>query len=304
MLAAFTELDVHLRAADCHPSVWWFFGHLARHDPATATSIATRLVENTPESPLTRAWPALIAISVYGTEPIVALARRALAQPGTEAACAAISFLIDRHDQEPPLTADERALVLETAARAQQNEIEAFLRVLESRAPKDESFAREIIARLPLETSPDVDADSVLRILSAHCSQDGSDAVLVRTLLGKLTARPEFDLSHDADAWYVLATRYPRELLDFFRARVELEASGYAPKGFRPLSSFRQVWLDSAKLSAAADFEQLREKVWQRVIADDEHSLLLASAFSIIRPQRYGLASSPSDRRNRRSHDD
>ena len=169
MLAVFTELDAHLRAADCNPSVVWFFGHVAAHDPATATVIATRLVETASESPLTRAWPALIEISAYGTEPIVALTRRAFAQPGTEAACAAISFLIDRHDPEPPLTADERALALETATRARQNEIELFLRVLEFRGPKDESFLWEIIARLRLEASPDVDTNCVLRILSAHC---------------------------------------------------------------------------------------------------------------------------------------
>ncbi len=285
MFAAFVELDAHLRAADCHPSVWWFFGYLARHDPATATSIATRLVESAPTSPLARAWPALIENSTRGTAPLVALERRALAQPGTEAACAAITFLIDRHDQEPALTAEERALVLEIASRAQGNEIQIFLRVLEFRGPNDESLTREIITRLPLDASPDADAASVLRILAAHCAQDGSDAALVRTLLGKLTALPEFDLSHDPDAWHLLTTQYPRELLDFLRARVEFEVSGHPPKEFRALSTFRQVWLDSAKLQTAADFEQLRADVWEKVIANDEHSYRWLQLF-----QSFGLS--------------
>ena len=285
MFAAFVELDAHLRAADCHPSVWWFFGYLARHDPATATSIATRLVESAPTSPLARAWPALIENSTRGTAPIVALERRALAQPGTEAACAAITFLIDRHDQEPALTAEERALVLEIASRAQGNEIQIFLRVLEFRGPKDKSLKREIITRLPLDASPDADAASVLRILAAHCAQDGSDTVLVRTLLGKLTALPEFDLSHDPDAWHLLTTQYPRELLAFLRARVEFEVSGHAPKEFCALSTFRQVWLDSAKLQTAADFEQLRADVWEKVIANDEHSYRWLQLF-----QSFGLS--------------
>lgn len=284
MLRSFTELDTHLRSADCHPFVWWFFGYLARRDSVTATTIATCLVDNAPTSPLARAWPALIENSARGTAPIVELERRAFAQPGTEAACAAISFLIDRRDEEPAPTAEERALVLETAARARENEIQIFLQLLEFRGPKDESFARDIIDRLPLDASPNADARSVLRILSAHCAPDGSDSVLVRTLLGKLIALPEFDLSNDPDAWNLLTTQYPRELLEFLRARVELEVSGNAPEGFLAFSTFRQIWLDSTKLQSSADFEGLRESVWEKVIANDEHSYRWLQLF-----QSFGL---------------
>ena len=65
---------------------------------------------------------------------------------------------------------------------------------------------------------------------------------------------------------------------------MELKASGHAPKGFRPLSSLRQVRLDSTKLSAADDYEQLRENVWEKVIADGEHSYLWLKLF-----QSFGL---------------
>ncbi len=216
MLDAFAELDTHLRAADCHPSVWWFFGHLAQQDPGTALSIATRLVESMPMSPLARAWPALVQLSANETPALVVLERHALAKPGTEAACAAISFLTDRNDHEPALTAEERVLLLESAARAQGNELQIFLRVLEFRGSNEKSLAREIITRLPLEGSPDADAESVMRILSAYCAEDGSDASLVRTLLGKLILLPEFDLTTNPDATDLLTTAYPRELFDFF----------------------------------------------------------------------------------------
>lgn len=285
MFAAVAELDAHLRTGDCHPSIGLFFDHLARHDPATATFIAIRLLENAPATPLARAWPALIENSARGTEPIVALERRALAQPGTEAACAGITFLIDRIDPQPALTPEERALVLEIATRAQGNEIQTFLNVLEFRGLEDESLTREIITRLPIKAPQQADAVSVLRILCMHCANDGRDTALVHTLLDKLTAFPEFDLSNNPDAWHLLTTQYPLELLTFLRARVELEVSGLAPTGFRALSTFRQIWLDSTKLQTAADFEQIRADVWKRVIADDEHSYCWLQLF-----QTFGLS--------------
>jgi hypothetical protein len=285
LLVALTQLDTHLRTAGCHPFVRRFFGYLARHDSAAAAFIAVRLVTDTPMSPLARAWPALVEISARGTAPTIELEQRALSQPGTEAACATIEFLIDRRDEESDLTVDERALVLETAARADEDEMQIFLRVLEFRGLKDESLTREIIVRLPIEKLQDVSLASVLRTLTRHSAKDGSDAAFVLAVLKKIISFPEFDLRSNPDAWSLLTTQYPRELLDFLRARIELEESGKAPKGFVALSTYRLPHLDSAKLRAAEDFEQLREDIWAKVVADNERSYFWLKLF-----QTFGLS--------------
>lgn len=283
LLAALSKLDAHLRAAECHPSQWHFFGHLARSDSATAISIAELVVESFPDLPLARAWPALIDASELGTSRVVSLEKRALAQPGTEAACAAITLLFGRRSPLPPITAEERSLVLEAAARARNSELNGFMRELEF-GPGDESLAREVLIRLPVDSSANAGDESILRILSRQCADDGSDGPLVRILLAKLVALPELDPTNSPEAWHLLATEYPRELLDFLKARVELEVSGSIPGEFRALSKYRQIWLNSATLHACPDYEKLREDIWRKSTADDENSPLWLQLF-----QTFGL---------------
>ncbi len=284
-IAALSSLHAQLCAVDCHPAPWRFFTYLSQHNPNAALAIAVHLVEETPESPLANAWPSLINSAARGTAPIVALERRALTQQGTNAAAAALQSLIGRHKQEPALTNEQQTLVLETAARANENETQFLLRVLATRDPHDPALVREIIARLPPTTSPEIEADSVMRILTSHCAQGGADAAFVRKLLGRLHKLLEFDLSQDPDAWHLLTTQYPRELLDFFRVRVELESSPAAPAGFRALNTFRPVWLDLAKLQTSPDFESLREDVWRHALAIDKSTFLWLQLF-----QHFGLS--------------
>lgn len=274
LLASITNLDAHLRSADCHPPWSGFFSHLAKLDATAAMTIATRLVETAALTPPAGAWTALIDSSAYGSVRVIALQRRALEQTGTEAARSAVTWLINRRDPQPPLTAGERNLLLEAASRAQTPEVATFIQPLSHGFLADKSLAREIIARLPADASKHVRAELFLQILCAYCLEDGRDIAFVRTVLGKLVTVPDLDLDLTShfDAHHLLTKQYPRELLDFLRTRVEFQSGEQAPDNFQAIPSFRPLWLDSAKLRTAPDFDQLREDVWRKAVVGSDRS--------------------------------
>jgi hypothetical protein len=240
------------------------YSSLAQVAPDLALGLAEGIVFGQAETPLSHGWPALLDNNTQINDAKrLELFRRAMQSPVTSVSCAGIRALAWRSRQNQGLGEVERTLLLEKAENASPEEVMQLLDFVEWAGAGNVSLTSQILERLPIRTLAARLLWQILEAIVPH--QEGqiqAPLATVQRVLEGLVCAPEINLDEHWREWGALVGQYPREIYQFFRARIAYAESGKATDQYYPIPAGFESQLRIPSLAKEQDFPAICDDLW------------------------------------------
>jgi hypothetical protein len=178
---------------------------------------------------------------------------------------AAVVSHLTWHADQRALSEDEKSLLFECARDPTPYEVKLLLEFVRRAHGPALDWAVEVIPALPLERLAHERAGELLyALIPEGASSDQLPAPeFVAAVLSRLTAAHEIE----ADRFFEITRKYPRQALDFLLARLRFAET--AGEQYRATPLAWRLALDLRSLADEPDYPRLCEELWNRALDAD-----------------------------------
>jgi hypothetical protein len=243
------------------------FETLAHIAPILAARLAERILDAGSDTHLAREWPALIENCLgIGVASPIGLFRKAVSSQAPGAIAAVVRFLASRARDGQVLDDEEKALLLEIAARSAPEAGLGLLQLIQWSTDANLPWAFQILEALPVrEVAPRMLEHVLLALVPYRERTTAPPLAIVRHVLKQLVSAEDLDFHHHSREWNALVTTYPREIYELVRERIAYETSGNAPGGYSPVPSGFRGTLALSAIAKEPDYQAICDDLWTRV---------------------------------------
>jgi hypothetical protein len=265
LLSYLAAVADELRAGYYTPTFHRLFAEFVRQAPSRAVELARCILMAPPDDGMAAHFPALIDENpAIDADAQIEFLRNAARSSHRDLRAAVVRHLTWYADQRP-LAPDERSLLFECARDSAPNELKLLLEFVRRAHGPALDWAVEVIPALPLEQLAQEHAGELLDALTPDgASSDQLPAPeFVAAVLSRLIAAPEIE----ADRFFGITQKYPRQALDFLLARLHFAET--AGERYRATPLAWRLTLDLGSLADEPDYPPLCEELWKRALDAD-----------------------------------
>ena len=237
---------------------------IARQNLVRTLELVRELLKPGATFRLSGAWQQFL-YGIADQTQLLPLLREAGAHPRSEVRRGVVDYFRFRDRKEMVLADEEKALLEQMAAKAESDEIMAFVQLVQWVGPTGADWGFRLLATLPLST---LGAETNGEVLAALNPYHGGDIVpplaTVQHVLDSLVRVPEIKVDHHGGGWERIVKLYPRAVYEFVLKRAALYEQLGRKARYQVLPHDILARFELEGLSAEPDFAEICTFLWKK----------------------------------------